>query len=111
MKVAVIIYAHFLTPDVWEKVMWGDPLSGSFGVIPYGLQLAHKENASLIYLCSGIPKNGGRSISPDALLSIQLHLRDISEISARIIQNTEAQNTREELEGAALFMQQEHFER
>lgn len=110
-KTAVIIHAHFLRPQVWETVMWGRPGNGDYGVIPTGLRLALSEQAELVYLCSGVPMNGGRDISHNALDFVRANLGNIpefcqlskSEIDTfvlKIHQDEFGQTTREEVRRA-----------
>lgn len=67
MRTAILIHGHFLPLSVWKEVMWGKPKEGLWGVIPKGIQLAEREHAEFIFWCSGIPVQGGRNISPNAL--------------------------------------------
>src|SRR3989344_579935 len=67
MRTAILIHGYFLSLPVWKEVMWGNPKEGLWGVIPKAIQLAESEDAKFIFWCSGIPVQGGRNISPNAL--------------------------------------------
>ncbi len=95
--------------------MWGNPTEGRFGVISKALGLAISESAYGIYVCSGIPKIGGREFSPDAKEFMEGRINEIVDYGKLKqcirIQNNESQTTREEVIAASPWFEALGIER
>jgi hypothetical protein len=122
MRTAILIHGHFLPLPIWGKVMWGKPKEGLFGAIPKGIQLSEKEHADFIFWCSGIPVQGGRAISPNALefaiargkelLECESMVGlDISKLVQKSLLDDAVPNTREEIARAAVEFKKRNIER
>ncbi len=73
--------------------------------------------ASLLYLCSGIPTTGGREFSPDVSDYILCHKHELPpslrlslSFDPKVVQDDEAQNTSLEIENAATVLQKHGIE-
>lgn len=122
MRTAILIHGHFLPLYNWKEVMWGTPKEGLWGVIPKGIQLAEREHADFIFWCSGIPAQGGRDISPNALeFAIArgneliecegIGGLDISKLVQKSILDEAVLNTREEIASATVEFEKRGIER
>lgn len=122
MRTAILIHGHFLPSYVWKEVMWGTPKEGLLGVLPKGIQLAEREHADFIFWCSGIPVQGGRDISPNALEFATARGNellecegmgglDISKLVQKSVLDEAVPNTREEIAHAAIEFKKRDIER
>lgn len=122
MRTAILIHGHFLPLYIWKEVMWGNPKEGLWGVIPKGIQLAGREHADVIFWCSGIPVQGGRDISPNALefaIARGNELLECSDMAGFTVQklvqksvlDEAVPNTREEIAHAAVEFKKRNIER
>lgn len=122
MRTAILIHGHFLPLPVWEEVMWGKPKEELWGVIPKGIQLAEREHADVIFWCSGIPVQGGRDISPNALEFAIARATEligckgmtgfnVQELVQKSILDETVLNTREEIASAAVEFKKRGIER
>jgi hypothetical protein len=102
--------------------MWGKPKEGLFGVIPKAIQLAEREHADFVFWCSGIPVQGGRTISPHALeftvargkelLACEgMATLDISKLVQKSVLDEDVPNTHEEIVHAAIEFKKHGIER
>lgn len=122
MRTAILIHGHFLPLPIWEEVMWGKPKEGLFGAISKGIQLSESEHADFIFWCSGIPAQGGRAISPNALEFAMARGKelleckgmgglDISKLVQKSVLDEAVPNTREEIAHAAVEFKKRSIER
>jgi hypothetical protein len=103
-KTAVLIHGHFLTPDVWPRVMWGDPRNGKFGVLPKGMKLAQELVADVVYIGNGVPNVGGREFNPDMAEYLERRKLEIGlgDYSPEIHFDGSVQTTADEIANAAV---------
>ena len=106
---AVLIHGLHLEADDWERMVWGDPQNGVWGVIPRGVEAAWRERARVLVWGTGASEKDGLKESEytyrfaldriDALSA--LCGCTASELQAfleeRSHTDTETQNTREEV--------------
>ncbi len=119
LNTLIVSHAQFLKPDIWPVVMWGNPKEYQLGVLAKTVELALEEDANL-YLCCGIPNQGGREFSPDSRVFLDAHYHELpafqglrrttrsrkyQELCRRIVVfNETAQTTREEVRGVAQYL-------
>lgn len=56
-KTGVLCHGCHLQADEWERVVWGDPASGSLGRVPATLRIAQQEQACAIVFGTGASKD------------------------------------------------------
>lgn len=106
---AILIHGLHLAANGWESLVWGDPVNGTFGNIPRGVEFAWRTNADFIYWGSGASERDGKKESEVMYERALLGINELANIcntdpellrsflSERSFKDREAKDTNDEI--------------
>jgi hypothetical protein len=59
LPTAVLIHGCHLQAEGWEEIVWGNPIQGRLGRVPYGLEKAEEFDAQMIIFGTGASEKDG----------------------------------------------------
>jgi hypothetical protein len=113
-KTALMLHSQLLYPEIWERVMIGDPRQGVLGVYSKGMELAMSEDTDVVLLGAGLPILDGHPTLTASRAYIQGRIADLVRgfrPGLEVIVDHDSHKTADEVEFAAKALASRGVER